>query len=215
MTETAKLAPDALLLIAPGCPHCGTNLAALTVLVKEDVIGRLEVVNIASHPEVAQQVGVRSVPWLRLGPFELAGARTETELRGWAEQVRQGDGMAEYFREQFEHGGLADVIEQVKQDPDRLMGFLPLLQDTETGVSVRIGMAAVLEDLAGSGEAQRLVEGLGELSSSDDARTRQDACHYLGLTGSADARRWLTPRLNDDNPEVREIAAEALQEISG
>lgn len=214
MIETVNPPPDALLLIAPGCPHCGTNLAALTALVKENVIGRLEVVNIASHPQVAQQVGVRSVPWLRLGPFELAGARSETELRGWAEQLQQGDGMAEYFREQFEHGGLADVIKQIKQHPDWLMGFLPLLKDTDTGVSVRIGMAAVLEDLDGSGEAQRLVEGIGELSSSDDTRTRQDACHYLGLIGSADARRWLTPRLEDDNPEVREIAAEALQAIS-
>ena len=213
MTEAELPPPTALLLIAPGCPHCATNLAALTTLVKENVVGRLEVVNIAAHPEVAADVGVRSVPWIRLGPFELAGGRGERELRDRAEQVRDRAAVAENFRERLEQGGLAEVIKQVRRNPELLMSFLPLLEDPEAGVSVRIGMAAVLEEFAGSGVGQRLVEGLGDMTTSDDARTRQDACHYLGLTGSADARRWLTPCLEDDNPEVREIAAEALLDL--
>jgi HEAT repeat protein len=39
---------------------------------------------------------------------------------------------------------------------------------------------------------------------------RADACHLLGLTGSAEARENLRARLQDPNAEVREIAAEAL-----
>lgn len=205
--------PVALLLISPGCPHCATNLAALTSLVKENVVGRLDVVNIAAYPEVAQEVGVRSVPWVRLGPFELAGARGEAELRRWAEQVQDRNGLAEYFREQLDQGALSEVITQVRRDPDLLMGFLPLLEDAETGVSIRVGMGAVLEDLSDTDYAVRLVAGLGELSASDDARTRQDACHYLGLTGSAEARPYLNARLDDADAEVREIAAEALQDL--
>jgi len=217
MSQTASQVdlppPVALLLISPGCPHCATNLAALTSLVKENVVGRLDVVNIAAYPEVAQQVGVRSVPWLRLGPFELTGARNEAELRRWAEQVQDRDGLGEYFREQLDQGALAEVISQVRRDPELLMGFLPLLEDAETGVSIRIGIGAVLEDLADTDYAGRLVTGLGELSSSDDVRTRQDAAHYLGLTGMADARPYLTARLDDADAEVRDIAAEGLQDL--
>ena len=51
--------PDALLLIATGCPHCPTVLAGVGDLVKQGKIGRLEVVNIVTHPEVAQALGVR------------------------------------------------------------------------------------------------------------------------------------------------------------
>ena len=43
-------------------------------------IGRLEVVNIGARPDIAQQFGVRTVPWVRLGPFELEGLRSPAEL---------------------------------------------------------------------------------------------------------------------------------------
>ena len=212
-SQTRLPPPSALLLISPGCPHCASTLAGLVSLVKENVVGRLDVVNIAAHPEVAQQVGVRSVPWLRLGPFELTGARGETELRRWAGQVQDRNGLARYFREQLDQGALNAVITQVRRDPDLLMGFLPLLADSETGVSVRVGIGAVLEDLADTDYGARLVPGLGELCASEDARTRQDACHYLGLTGSAGARPFLSARLDDADAEVRDIAAEGLQNL--
>ena len=214
MSESEQsAAPSALLLIAPGCPHCAGNLSALTELVKEALVGRLEVVNIAVHPELAGELGVRSVPWTRIGPFRLDGARGGDELRRWAQRVNDRDGMAEYFRELLADGRLGEVNQLVKADPGQLMALLPLLRDPETGVHIRVGIGAVLEDLAGSPELGRLVSGLGELSSSEDPRTRQDACHYLGLTRATGARPFLQPRLEDQDPIVREIAAEALDEL--
>ncbi|MFZ0257771.1 MAG: HEAT repeat domain-containing protein, partial [Gammaproteobacteria bacterium] len=56
--------PDALLLIAPGCAHCPVVLQSLAEMLKAGSLGRLEVVNIVAHPEVAKAVGTRSVPWL-------------------------------------------------------------------------------------------------------------------------------------------------------
>jgi len=44
---------------------------------------------------------------------------------------------------------------------------------------------------------------------------RADACHYLGLSGDAAARPWLDARLGDNDADVREIAAESLQALSG
>ena len=50
---SAASVPDAELLIAPGCVHCPVVLDGLSALVKAGAIGRLEVVNIAQHPEIA------------------------------------------------------------------------------------------------------------------------------------------------------------------
>ena len=52
------------------------------------------------------------------------------------------------------------------------------------------------------------------VNRSGNARTRQDASHYLGLSRSVDARPFLNARLDDDDAEVRDIAAEALQDLA-
>jgi len=84
--------PDALLFISPACIHCPVVMQGLSELVKQTLIGKLTVVNVAAHPEMAQKYGVRAAPWLRLGPFTLTGARTLTELKQWAEWASSEDG---------------------------------------------------------------------------------------------------------------------------
>ncbi|MFA5082687.1 MAG: HEAT repeat domain-containing protein, partial [Hydrogenophilaceae bacterium] len=55
-----------------------------------------------------------------------------------------------------------------------------------------------------------LVGRFGELTVHGDARVRADACHYLSLTRSAEARAYLTHCLQDEDDVVREIATESL-----
>jgi len=212
---TRNDAPDALLLIAPGCPHCPALLQGLSDLVKEGVIGRLEAVNILVRPERAAELGVRTVPWLRIGPFELDGARTPGELRRWAEQAGSLDGMADYFFEMLKSGRRAKVEEMARQEPDRLQALVRLLQRTDSSMAVRLGIGAVLEELQGSGIAKVIIPQLGALARSGDALTRADACHFLALIGSPDAAPYLRACLDDEDKEVREIAAEALEELGG
>ncbi|MDZ7585953.1 MAG: thioredoxin family protein, partial [Thiobacillus sp.] len=90
-------APDALLLISTHCPHCPAMLAALADLVKQGTIGRLEAVNLEQRPEVGQALGVRSVPWLRIGRIELAGVHGKAELAGWAAKADSEAGLADWF----------------------------------------------------------------------------------------------------------------------
>ncbi len=92
MNSTTVETPDAELLIATGCAHCGSELEALTRLLKEGLIGELRISNIVPRPQRAEELGVRSVPWLRLGPFVLEGQHSETELRHWAERANHIDG---------------------------------------------------------------------------------------------------------------------------
>ena len=89
MTTNQAIPPDALLLIAPGCPHCGAVMQNLSTLAKENAIGRLEIVKIASHPEVAEKAGTRSVPWMRIGSVELTGLHSLPEIREWVSRAEE------------------------------------------------------------------------------------------------------------------------------
>lgn len=207
-------APDALLFLSSHCQHCPAVLNSLAELVKAGIIGRLEVVNLEARPEASAELGIRSVPWLRIGPFEFQGLRSREELARWADRADRPEGMADYFHVLLKEGQLPRVIDAVRQDPARLAALLPIVANPEASLNVRIGAGAVLETFAASPALDALVAPLGELAGAGDARVRADACHYLSLTGSQAARPYLTARLDDANPEVAEIAAEGLARLA-
>ena len=202
---------DALMLLSSHCPHCPAVLAAVSELVKRGTIGRLEVVNIEVNPDAAAALGVRTVPWLRLGPFELTGARTPGELETWARRAVAPDGMAEAFHDLLKTGDLRQVLALLEADPARLAALLPIVGNPEASINVRLGAGVAFEAYADAEPLHALVPALGALSEHADARVRADACHYLGLSGAA-ARPWLEARLNDPDPDVREIARDGVTE---
>lgn len=212
MTEPREI-PDALLLLAPGCPHCPAVLEGLSGLVKEGVVGRLEAVNIAVHPEQATALGVRTVPWTRIGEFELEGVQTPGELRRWAELAGTPSGMPAFFLHLLKNGRRDKVEAMSRQQPQRLLALVTLLADAESSMAVRLGIGAVLEEFQGDAIAEVMIPGLGELTLQADALTRADACHYLSLIGGEQIVPYLKECLTDENAEVREIAAESLAEM--
>ncbi len=207
-------APDALLLISTHCPHCPAMLAALADLVKQGTVGRLEAVNLEQHPEVGQALGVRSVPWVRIGRIELAGMHGKTELAEWAAKADSEAGMVDYFHMLLKEGQLPRVQAAIDAAPELLAAVLPIVGNVEASLNVRLGAGVLLENFAGTATLRALLPRLGELSQHTDARVRADACHYLGLTGDAAVKPWLDARITDEDADVREIAAESLQTIS-
>ena len=207
-------APDALLLISTHCPHCPAMLSALADLLKQGVIGRLEAVNLEQRPETAQTLGVRSVPWARIGRIELAGVRSKAELADWAAKADSEAGMADYFHLLLKEGQLPRAQALIEADPALLAAVLPIVGNVEASLNVRLGAGVLLENFAGTDTLRALLPRLGELSQHADARVRADACHYLGLTVDAAARQWLDARVSDEDADVREIAAESLLAIS-
>lgn len=206
-------APDALLLISTHCPHCPVMLTALADLVKQGAIGRLEAVNLEQHPEVGQSLGVRSVPWVRIGLVELAGVHSKAELADWAAKADSNTGMADYFHMQLKEGQLSQVQARIDSTPSLLAAVLPIVGNVDASLNVRLGAGILLENFENTDTLRALTPQLGELSQHEDARVRADACHYLGLTGDASARTWLNERLKDEDADVREIASESLQAL--
>jgi hypothetical protein len=203
-------APDALICISGHCPHCPAVLGALAEMVKAGSLGELRVVNVEQRPETARTLGVRSVPWVRIGPFELTGLRSRQELETWASRVGSETGLSDWFHTLLKEGELERVLQAVRQQPEVLAAVLPIVANPEASLNVRIGAGAVLEAFAGQPALRALVPRLAELSVHADARVRADACHYLGLTGDPAARSHLQARLDDPDAAVREIALEGL-----
>ncbi|MEJ1375818.1 MAG: HEAT repeat domain-containing protein [Candidatus Sedimenticola sp. (ex Thyasira tokunagai)] len=204
--------PDASLFITTGCSHCPAVFDSLSRLVKEGKVGRLEVTNLSSRPQGAE-TSIRSVPWCRIGPFELSGAQSYTDLARWTEAATAGTGMCDYYSHLLEAGELDKAVALIRTTPETLNTLVPLLATLDTPMAVRIGIGAVLEILAEEKLISGAVEALLELTRSETPQIRADACHYLGLSGDHRITTTLHTLLEDDDPEVREIAQESLETL--
>jgi thioredoxin-like negative regulator of GroEL len=203
--------PSALLMTAPGCPHCAGMKQGLQHLADEGLFSQLRIVDISQQPGLAEEYGVRSVPWCELGRFELAGAHTESELRQWVDRATRHEGMLIYLGELLDGGQLATAERVLRRYPDELPWLLVLMQDNDQSINVHLGIGALFESMQGELLLADLLEELGKLTQHAEARVRGDACHYLALTGNVRAIPWLEASLQDDNEDVREIAEEGLE----
>ena len=207
---TQKDPPDALLFMTSACPHCPGMLQGLGALIKGGHIGRLEVINLSLRPEAGKEWDVRSVPWVRIGPFVLEGLRSQSELQQWAERAATNAGMTAYFAELLTAGDLKKVVALLVEDAARFAALWQLLANPSTALQVRIGIGAVVEDLHGSDILRRQVDPLTDLTRHADARIRSDACHYLALTEAPQALTAVRGLLNDPDPQVRDVAKDGV-----
>ena len=124
------------------------------------------------------------------------------------------EGTAHYVEHLLREGGYMQAKAFIAGDTHRLKPLLAIVANPEANISVRLGVSALLEAYANTPELQVLLQQLAELTFHADHRVRADACHLLGLTGSATARTYVAACLNDANEEVREIAQEAMQVLA-
>jgi thioredoxin-like negative regulator of GroEL len=213
MSNANTASPDALLLLTSQCPHCPTVLQGLGELVKKGLVGRLEVVNIDARPDIAEQYGIRTVPWFRLGEFELEGLHSLAELQQWAERATSADGLSLYYTELFKQGQLPRVLSAIRRHEHHITALLDLTANPDTELTVRIGVSAVIEDNAGSRLLQAQLPILVQLARHSDPRVRSDAAHFLALSGSAAALAEIETLAQDPEPSVREIAEDCIVEL--
>jgi thioredoxin-like negative regulator of GroEL len=213
MSNANTTSPDALLLLTSQCPHCPTVLQGLGELVKKGLVGRLEVVNIDARPDIAEQYGIRTAPWFRLGEFELEGLHSLAELQQWAERATSADGLSLYYTELFKQGQLPRVLSAIRRHEHHITALLDLTANPDTELTVRIGVSAVIEDNAGSRLLQAQLPILVQLARHSDPRVRSDAAHFLALSGSAAALAEIETLAQDPEPSVREIAEDCIVEL--
>ncbi len=205
---------NVLLLISPGCPHCASVMQHLQTLIKDATIGELKIINIAARPDVATKLNARSVPWIKLGPFELVGSHSLDDLKTWIDKIESPTGMADYFADLF-HQGQREKIQNMVLAQDTLSTHLFLLAaDINRGMDIRIGVGAIMEELADRGRLKNKLKFIIELTRNPDPTIRADGAHYLALSRSDQSIEQLQNLLNDENAMVREVAKDALEELT-
>ncbi len=213
MNDSTTAPPDTLLFITSQCGYCPSVLQSLGELVKLGRIGRLEVVNVEARPDLAARYNVRSVPWIRVGEFELEGMHSRAELEQWIDRSGNPQGLMDYYSEHLAQGRLAKVTDSIRRNPAHLTALLSLAGHPDVDLNVRIGVSAVMEDFAGSELVQQHLPEVIALSRHDDPTVRADACHFLALTGSPAAIPVLETLNEDADSTVREMAGDSLQEL--
>ena len=206
-------APAVLMLMGTQCAYCGPMIQILTEFIKAGELAELRIVNIEENLELAAQLGVRTVPWLQIGPFELQGARSKQELLLWLERSSSFEGISEYLEEVLSEGNIEAADKLLKKHPEVLENIIQIMADPEAKINVRLGVGVIIEDMAETEAFKVVIPRLIEYMTSNDARIRGDACHYLSLTKDSSHIPVIEKLLADENEEVREIAQESLDEL--
>lgn len=205
--------PGVTVLTGKQCPHCNAVKRSLNEIMQTGgAIDNVQYIDIENRPEEFNHV--RSVPWIRIGDFELQGLHTKQELQYWIQKASKPEGMKEYFDELLSSGQLHQVEGFIKRKPEMLHILVALTAEPDTRMATRIGIGALLEGLHGTGLAKAITEPLAKLSNHPDVKIRADCAHFLGLTENTKAIPILRTMLNDDNPEVREIVEEELERLA-
>lgn len=206
--------PHALILISTHCPHCHALETLLQERMTSGLLGKLEVINIEQTPEVAQQYGVRSVPWLQLDEFIFDETLTPTELDRWIGHAKEGSGQSAYIAYLLDHGKMVKAIEWIEKGHATLQAVIQAFADPDAKMNVRIGIGAILEHFEDTDSMRKVIPDLVALLGDDNSVIRIDVCHYLSLTHSKDVIEPLKQMLLDEDLQVQEVARESIATLS-
>ena len=128
--------------------------------------------------------------------------------------LHEGDaGLGPMIADYMENGFLENIIDMFRHDSS-LYGLVgELIQDER--VRVRIGITAMMEELRGIDGSNFLaaVPVLLPLLDHHNPVVRGDATNLLGIIGDQTVLPAIERALEDEDPDVRLIAREAIAEI--
>jgi HEAT repeat protein len=124
-----------------------------------------------------------------------------------------GNDMSSMIADYMEEGFLENIIDMFKHDSALYALIGTLIQDER--VRVRIGVTALVEELKttdGENLSQAL-PGLLPLLDHKDPVVRGDVSNLIGIIGEKEGVPFLEKLLADEDPNVRLISREAIEEM--
>ena len=122
--------------------------------------------------------------------------------------------LSAYYNSLLLSGQAARVAKLIQQTPSSFAAVIELLSNKGSPLSTRMGIGVVMEELAGNRVLSQNIDLLIPLTQAKDARLRADACYYLELSANPAALPSLQTCLNDPDPSVREVAADAITTLT-
>lgn len=200
-----------MVLMAPTCPHCPQVVrAALSVAVRAPLI-TVSIVDAVQFEDLAQRYKVKSTPTTVINDgLTLIGRLTEEELAGHLLRLAETSSLTSILESMIKAGRAEDAGELIcaKEQPEAI---LPIYVSKE--FSVRMGALVALEEALERNPRilDPIVDELTSLLSQDEAALRGDTAELLGKIGNPAAIPALRKAAEDQDPDVREAAEEALQ----
>lgn len=113
----------------------------------------------------------------------------------------------------MEKGFLENIIDMFKHDKSLYVLIGELMTDER--MRVRLGISALVEALAKEDREKMsdAIPGIAQLLRNVNPTIRGDAAYLLGIIGQREVIPFLAEAAEDDNPGVREIVREAIEEI--
>lgn len=199
--------------IAATCPHCPRAVSAANRLALAGPSVTTTIIDAQLFPDLAESFHARSVPLTVLDQeLSLIGVVPADELAQKIAERDTDEHLARVVLSLVEQNRLGEVRASLETSRG-LDRFVAAWRRSTTGQRMGLLLAAgeVLE--ADRAAMDHCVSGLLPVLGVDDAALRGDTADLLGRIGHAAAQGGLEPLLSDPNPDVAEIAEEALDEI--
>jgi hypothetical protein len=173
----------------------------------------VSIVDVQVHAELAERFKVRAVPLTVLdGELTVTGVVSPSALVDRILSRDEESHGRDLLLSLVEQGRFDQAAVRIRTAPGAT-DFLAIWRGSAT--SLRIGLMMAVEEALGADRAalDGLVDGLLPILRSEDPVLRGDTADLLGRIGHRAAKDALRALLEDPNPDVAEIASEALEEI--
>ncbi len=200
---------ELLLFAAEQCPHCSVTVRTALWLCRASPQVSLHVVDPVAFPDFAARYSIKSVPVLFLD--DGLAIRGEVGRDAVLKELQARDepafpqSLLESFLEMGRLGRAAEFVMEPGNAPHVARAW------ESSTLSLRIAFMVLFEDLAAAGSLPHWLEGpLLNLLPSAGHSLRGDTADLLGLVGGRESEKALVELSGDTNPDVAEIAIDAL-----
>ena len=204
---------EVVVFVAAACAHCPQAVRAAIQLGLASENITVSVVDVQFFENLAERHQAKSVPLTVIdGEYSFVGVEPAAKLASKIFALDASDAETLVFDSLLEAGRFADAAEKVVGGE----GLTPFLVAwTNSTTQIRIGLMLTVEQVFDRRRdaLDALVPKLLPLLESEDAALRGDTADLFGQIGHADAAGPLKALLDDPNPDVAEIAEEAIDEI--
>ena len=199
------------LFVMPGCPICPQMERLFRQLQQEGELDELEIIDITRNPERASQLGIRSAPSYLVNGVLFSGLKQRSEIEQLLGQ-NESEKWRSLLGEELSEGGMQAAREAVLEHEAAREALFDLLDDPETPLVVRIGLSAIIEELAERGLLEAYQPRLLKLAQHEDERIALDGLYYLSMLHTPEAIQTLSRIAGDDAHPLQQQAKELLQE---